>query len=93
MGLWSIRSVPVMVCTPGVTARKAVMNLIAVPAAFMSITSGMSFSAFTMTSVSSQSDRFSGIGPPPASACMMSALLLMLFDAGSVIVALSFSGG
>ena len=65
MGRCFILSVPVMVCVPGVTARKAVMKRIAVPPALMSIVSGMFHRAFTITSVSSQSDRCSGSISPP----------------------------
>ena len=64
----------------------------AVPAAFMSISSGLSFSAFIITSVSSQSERFSGMVFPPASALMMRARLLMLFEAGSFTVQFSAAG-
>ena len=65
MGRFFILSVPVMTCVPGVTARKAVMNRIAVPAAFMSIVSGMYLRASMITSVSSQSERLSGRISPP----------------------------
>ena len=68
------------------------MKRMAVPAAFMSMVSGMSRSASNITSVSSQSDRLSGIMPFPASAFIMSARLLMLFEAGRSIVALIVSG-
>ena len=54
----------------------------AVPAAPMSITSGMSCSAATITRVSSQSDRFSGWNSLRLRALMMSARLLMLLLAG-----------
>ena len=92
MGLFFILSVPVMTCSPSVVARYAVMNLMAVPAAFMSIVSGLSFRAFTITSVSSQSDRLSGMIPLPASALIIRALLLMLFDAGNFTVQSSAAG-
>ena len=62
------------------------MNLMAVPAALMSITGGMVFSALMMTFVSSQSDRLSGTTLPLPRAWRMSARLLMLFDAGRFIV-------
>jgi len=42
IGRCLIRSVPVITCSPSVTERYAVMKRIAVPAAFMSIVSGMS---------------------------------------------------
>ena len=58
----------------------------AVPAAMMSITGGMFLRAFTITLVSSQSDRLSGVISPPAKACMINALLLMLFEAGNLMV-------
>ena len=37
IGLCFMRSVPVSICSPGVTDRYAVINRIAVPAALMSI--------------------------------------------------------
>ena len=85
IGRWHIRSVPVMTCVPGRTERKAVMKRIAVPAALISMTSGMSVRAFTITSVSSQSDRLQGITSPPARALMTRARLLMLLDDGKSI--------
>ena len=86
-----MRSVPVSTwLCPGRMLRYAVMNLMAVPAALMFISSGISLRAETITSVSSQLERFSGkrIAFPDISAAMAlitSALLLMLFDAGRVI--------
>ncbi len=68
MGRFCIRSVPVMVCSPSVAARKAVMKRMAVPAALMSMTSGMCCNALMMTSVSSQSLRLLGRMLPPAMA-------------------------
>lgn len=62
------------------------MNLMAVPAALMSMTGGMVFSALMMTFVSSQSDKLSGTTLPLPRAWRMSARLLMLFDAGRFIV-------
>ena len=64
----------------------------AVPAAFMSMVCGMSRSAFTITSVSSQSERLRGMMLPWERACMMSARLLMLFEAGNFMVALNVDG-
>ena len=91
IGLCFMRSVPVSTwLCPGRMLRYAVMNLMAVPAALMFISSGISLRAETITSVSSQLERFSGkrIAFPDISAAMAlitSALLLMLFDAGRVI--------
>ena len=93
MGRCFMRSVPVSRWLPlSVAARKAVMNRMAVPAAWMSMVSGMSFSALTMTSVSSQSLRLSGSSVPPDNAQMMSARFDILFEAGSATVARSLSG-
>ena len=64
----------------------------AVPAAFMSITSGMSRKAFSITSVSSQSDMLPGTSLLPDNALIINALLLILFDAGRFIVAFILSG-
>ena len=49
---------------------------------------GLYIMALTITSVSSQTERFCGSMSPHDSACMISARLLMLFDAGRAIVAL-----
>ena len=60
-----MRLVPVSTWVPfSVQLRKAVMKRMAVPAALMSITSGMSFMARRMTSVSSQLLIFSKLTPP-----------------------------
>ena len=85
MGRWRMRSVPVMTCSPSVEARKAVVKRIAVPAALIFISYGMSRRAATMTSVSSHLLRFSGRCALSASALMASARLLMLFEAGRFI--------
>ena len=58
----------------------------AVPAAPMSITPGMSRRAAAITRVSSQSDRLAGSIVLPASAWIMSARLQMLLDAGRFMV-------
>jgi hypothetical protein len=55
----------------------------AVPAAMMSIVSGMCVNASIITRVSSQSDRFSGRHVLPASALMISALLQILLEEGN----------
>ena len=55
----------------------------AVPAAMMSIVSGMCVSASIMTRVSSQSDRLSGQYVLAASALMISALLQILLEEGN----------
>ena len=68
------------------------MKRIDVPAALMSMTSGMSRSASMITSVSSQSLRLSGRICAPISALMMSERLDMLFEAGSFTVSLRFLG-
>lgn len=83
-----MRSVPVITCSPGCVARNAVRNRIAVPAPLMSISYGRRCIASIITSVSSQTERFCGSMSPHDSACMISARLLMLFDAGRAIVAL-----
>lgn len=98
MGRWRIRSVPVMVCVPGVMLRYAVRNRIAVPAAMMSITSGIVLNARSMTCVSSQSERFLTSGTclaqfRAASVWMTSARLLILLLAGSCACTRSLSGG
>ena len=64
----------------------------AVPAAFMSITSGMSHRAFFITSVSSHSDRLPRVSVPEDRACMIRARLLILFDAGRIISLSILSG-
>ena len=87
-----MRCVPVRVCSPFWQLRKAAINRMAVPAARTSMFFGMSESARTITRVSSQFDRFCGSIELPDRACIMSALLLMLFEAGSVTTTLSFSG-
>ena len=69
------------------------MKRMAVPAALMSMVSGMLVRASTMTDVSSQSLRLSGSSLLPASAQMMSALFDMLFDGGKVMLACSSAGG
>ncbi len=63
------------------------MKRMAVPAAMMSITSGVFSKAAITTEVSSQSERLPGRMLPPERAWMTSARLLMLFDAGRFIVA------
>ena len=61
IGLCCMRSVPVSVCvSPAFSDKYAVMNRMAVPAALISIISGISFKAFTITSVSSQLERLLG---------------------------------
>ena len=64
----------------------------AVPAALMLMTSGISLRAAIITSVSSQSLRLSGWMLLPAIALMTSALLLILLDAGKLMLALSWLG-
>lgn len=64
----------------------------AVPAALMLMVWGMVSKACTTTSVSSQTDRLSGIMLPPERACMINALLLMLFEAGNLMEADSWLG-
>ena len=59
IGRFRIRSVPVIVHSPTILDRKAVRKRIAVPAAWMSKSRSFEFSALTITSVSSQSERFS----------------------------------
>ena len=94
MGRCFIRSVPVMMRLPGVTERYAVRNRMAVPAAMMSMVSpALACKARIMTCVSSQSDKFSGWSSPFPKALMMSARLLMLFEAGNWMVARMLSGG
>ena len=58
IGRFFIRSVPVIVHSPTTLDKKAVRNRIAVPAAFISKSRSFEFNAFTITSVSSQSDKF-----------------------------------
>ena len=60
MGRCCMRWVPVRMCVPSLTARKAVRKRMAVPAAMMSMMGGSCCKACTMTRVSSQSDRFPG---------------------------------
>ena len=64
----------------------------AVPAALMLMTSGISRSAAMMTSVSSQSLRLWGCNLHPAMALITNARLLILLDAGKLILALSWRG-
>ena len=64
----------------------------AVPAALMLITSGILRSAAMMTSVSSQSLRLWGCNLHPAMALMTNARLLILLEAGKLILALSWRG-
>ena len=108
MGRCFMRSVPVRIVAHGssfllrgVTARKAVIKRMAVPAAPISITSGISRRARIITSVSSQSERFCGScaeasadndGVIPLSAWMISARFDMLFEAGSCTSARMVSG-
>jgi hypothetical protein len=79
------------------------MNRMAVPAALILISSGISLKALTMTAVSSQSLRLSGSEPfpsfdweamarPPAKAQMTKARLETLFEAGSFMVAFKVGG-
>ena len=56
------------------------------------MTSGISLRAAIITSVSSQSLRLSGWMLLPAIALMTSALLLILLDAGKLMLALSWLG-
>ena len=69
------------------------MKRMAVPAALMSISAGMSCKARIITSVSSQSERFRGSMPPPESAWMIRARLLILLEAGSWMLARRLLGG
>ena len=64
----------------------------AVPAALMLMTSGISRSAAMMTSVSSQSLRLRGCNLHPAMALITNARLLILLEAGKLILALSWRG-
>ena len=64
----------------------------AVPAALMLMTSGISRSAAIMTSVSSQSLRLWGCNLHPAMALITNARLLILLEAGKLILALSWRG-
>ena len=64
----------------------------AVPAALMLMTSGISRSAAMMTSVSSQSLRLWGCNLHPAMALIINARLLILLEAGKLILALSWRG-
>ena len=64
----------------------------AVPAALMLMTSGISRSAAMMTSVSSQSLRLWGCNLHPAMALITNARLLILLEAGKLILALSWRG-
>lgn len=58
MGLCLIRSDPVITHSPMILDKNAVMNLIAVPAAWISKWLSFDSNAFTITRVSSQSDKF-----------------------------------
>ena len=64
----------------------------AVPAALMLMTSGISRSAAMKTSVSSQSLRLRGCNLHPAMALITNARLLILLEAGKLILALSWRG-
>ena len=92
IGRCFIRSVPVMVCCPSVVLSRAVRKRMAVPAAPMSITSGILLRAARITSVSSQCDRFSGVVAPPERAWIIKARLLMLFEAGRLMSASTLFG-
>lgn len=93
IGRCFMRSVPVMTCVPCVTDRNAVRNRMAVPAAMISITGVISCKARIMTRVSSQSERFSGWNPLPASAFIMSARLQILLEEGSWMRVCISAGG
>ena len=68
------------------------MNLMAVPAALMSMVSGMWRSASMITVVSSQSLRLLGRVVPPDSEYIISARFDMLFDAGNLTSVFSRAG-
>ena len=92
MGRFFIRSLPVMTCVPSLTANNAVEKRIAVPAAPISMVSGRFFSHACITRVSSQSLTFSTVPSQPASALMVNARLLILFEEGSTTLPLNSLG-
>lgn len=92
MGRCCMRCVPVIVWGMFCAAKYAVRNRMAVPAAIMSTRLFFVWSAWSMTWVSSQSDRLFGLFFPPASALIMRTLADMLLLAGSCGAAFSRCG-
>ena len=86
IGRSCMRSVPVIIHSPGVIANNAVRKRIDVPAAFTSIRLLPERKASIITCVSSQSERFSRVEAFKLRPFRIRALLLILLDAGSAIV-------
>ena len=84
IGLFFIRSLPVMTCSPSSTANNAAEKRIAVPAGPMSMIDGRSPNHLTITFVSSQSLTLPTGSLQPDNALIIKARLLILLEEGNI---------